>query len=266
MWECPDFFPLDGKQVLMLGPMEMLPKGEFHNGHNVIAFIGSYDEATHTFTKENVQLMDGGIDFYATQTTLAPDGRRIMTAWLQTWSDTEDKPKGCKWFGQTICPRELHIKDGRIVQAPVRELDAVHGKRTLHENVTVQSETSLEGIKGRVADLTVTVQPGEYRSFTLKLAADADHHTSLTYDPYTSELTLDRSYAGSRADIVHRRSCKVRSQNGALKLRILLDKNSIEVFANDGEQTMTAWIYTPPVCRWHHLCRRWQSNCYGGTV
>ena len=77
------------------------------------------------------------------------------------------------------------------------------------------------------------------------LAADADHHTSLTYDPYTSQLTLDRSYAGSRADIVHTRSCKVRSQNGALKLRILLDKNSIEVFANDGEQTMTAWIYTP---------------------
>ena len=46
-------------------------KGEFHNGHNVIAFIGSYDQATHAFTKENVQLMDGGIDFYATQTTLA---------------------------------------------------------------------------------------------------------------------------------------------------------------------------------------------------
>ena len=42
-----------------------------------------------------------------------------------------------------------------------------------------------------------------------------------------------------------RRSCKVRRQNGALKLRILLDKNSVEVFVNDGEQTMTAWIYTP---------------------
>ena len=146
MWECPDFFPLDGKQILMLGPMEMLPKGEFHNGHNVIAFIGNYDEATHTFTKENVQLMDGGIDFYATQTTLAPDGRRIMTAWLQTWSDTEDKPKGCKWFGQTICPRELHLKDGHIVQTPVRELDAAHGKRTLHEDVTVQNDTALAGI------------------------------------------------------------------------------------------------------------------------
>ena len=55
--------------------------------------------------------------------------------------------------------------------------------------IDVYKRQTLEGIKGRVADLTVTVQPGEDRSFTLKLAADADHHTSLTYDPYTSELT-----------------------------------------------------------------------------
>ena len=45
--------------------------------------------------------MDGGIDFYATQTTLAPDGRRIMTAWLQTWSDTEDK-QAARWSDRTI--------------------------------------------------------------------------------------------------------------------------------------------------------------------
>ena len=129
----------------------------------------------------------------------------------------------------------------------MRELDAVHGKRTFHENVTVQGETSLEGIKGRVADLTVQLEPGEemYHTFTVKVAAGEDYYTSLTYDSYSSVLTLDRSHAGSRADIVHTRSCKVRRQNGALKLRILLDKNSVEVFVNDGEQTMTAWIYTP---------------------
>ncbi len=84
MWERPDFFELDGKQILMLGPMEMRPKGEFHNGHSVIAFIGSYDRDTHIFTQESVQLVDSGIDFYTTQTTLAPDGRRIMTVWIYT--------------------------------------------------------------------------------------------------------------------------------------------------------------------------------------
>lgn len=245
MWECPDFFPLDGKYVLMLGPMEMRAKGAFHNGHNVIALIGDYDKATHTFTRERVQLMDCGIDFYATQTTLAPDGRRLMTAWLQTWSDTMDKPQDSKWFGQLIFPRELHLKDGKIVQTPAKELDAAHGNHIRHDKVIIQQETTLEGIGGRVADLTVQVQPGDYRSFTIKLAADPEYHTSLTYEPHSSLLTLDRSYAGSRADIVHSRSCKVRPQGGALKLRILMDKNSIEVFANDGEQTMTVWIYTP---------------------
>ena len=247
MWECPDFFPLDGKYVLMLGPMEMRAKGPFHNGHNVIALIGDYNKATHAFTRERVQLMDCGIDFYATQTTLAPDGRRLMTAWLQTWSDIEDKPKDCKWFGQLIFPRELHLKDGKIIQTPAKELDAAHGKRTFHQNVPVHMETTLKGIGGRVADLTVQLEPGEemYHTFTVKVAAGEDYYTSLTYDSYSSVLTLDRSHAGSRADVVHTRSCKVRRQNGALKLRILLDKNSVEVFVNDGEQTMTAWIYTP---------------------
>ena len=67
--------------------MEMRPSGEFYNGHNVIAFVGSYDEKTHTFTREQVQLMDGGIDFYATQTTQAPDAvsytHLVITAFQQ---------------------------------------------------------------------------------------------------------------------------------------------------------------------------------------
>lgn len=247
MWECPDFFELDGRHLILLSPQEMEARGEFHGGHASLYLVGDYDPATHTFTRESVHLLDCGIDFYATQTLQAPDGRRIMTAWLQTWSDTEDKPAGAKWFGQMICPRELHLRDGRLIQTPVRELDAAHGARTFHENVPVSAETSLPGIGGRVADLTVTVAPdGElYRSFTLKLAADADHFTTLTYDTYTSQLTLDRSRAGSHCDLVHSRSCTVRRQDGALKLRILLDRNSIEVFVNDGEQVMTVWLYTP---------------------
>ena len=32
MWECPDFFRLDGKWVLLTSPQDMLPKGfEYHN-------------------------------------------------------------------------------------------------------------------------------------------------------------------------------------------------------------------------------------------
>lgn len=247
MWECPDFFQLEGKQVLMAGPMEMQAHDEYHNGHCVIALIGSYDPETHQFTREKVQLMDEGIDFYATQTTLAPDGRRIMTAWMQSWSGSCAKPQGCRWFGQTIFPRELQLKDGRLIQTPVRELEAARGQKVLHENILIQDETQLEGIGGRVIDLTVQITPEEdCRSFTLKLAAKERFCTTLTYEPGSATLTLDRTYAGGLyQDIVHTRSCKILCPDKTLKLRVLLDRNSVEVFINDGEQTMTACIYTP---------------------
>lgn len=101
----------------------------------------------------------------------------------------------------------------------------------------IRTPADLKGLKIRVQDM---------KSQTDMMSYLGGIPVAMSYgDVYTSLLTLDRSCAGSRADIVHTRSCKVRSQNGALKLRILLDKNSVEVFVNDGEQTMTAWIYTP---------------------
>ena len=79
MWECPDFFALDGKQVLLTSPQDMMPQGfEYHNGNGTLCLIGTYEEQTDTFTEECSQSIDYGIDFYAPQTVLSPDGRRIM--------------------------------------------------------------------------------------------------------------------------------------------------------------------------------------------
>ena len=59
MWECPDFYPLDGKQVLMISPQEMEAEGlEFHNGNNTAFLIGNYDREKLKFTREKVQCVD----------------------------------------------------------------------------------------------------------------------------------------------------------------------------------------------------------------
>ena len=72
MWECPDFFRLDGKWVLLTSPQDMLPKGfEYHTGNGTLCLIGEYDEETGTFTEQYDQAIDYGIDFYATQTILS---------------------------------------------------------------------------------------------------------------------------------------------------------------------------------------------------
>ena len=64
MWECPDFFKLDGKWVLLTSPQDMLPEGfEYHNGNGTLCMLGDFDEEYGTFTEESNQAIDYGIDF-----------------------------------------------------------------------------------------------------------------------------------------------------------------------------------------------------------
>ena len=248
MWECPDFFPLDGRQVLLTSPQDMYPIGlEFHAGNNALCLIGEYDAQSNLFRRQSVQAVDYGLDFYAPQTLLAPDGRRIMIAWMQNWSTVNAKPFHCRWFGQMTLPRELSIREGRLYQQPVRELEACRGQRVFHRNIPVSGEINLPGVQGRMVDMTVTVHPtgGEiYRWFRIHVAKDGLHDTILRYKPNEGTLKIDRTRSGLPHDIVHTRSLLVRPQQGELKLRIILDRFSVEVFVNDGEQAASSVIYT----------------------
>lgn len=77
------------------------------------------------------------------------------------------------------------------------------------------------------------------------MAKDGEHDTIIRYRPDQGTLKLDRTRSGLPYDIVHTRSFLVRPlANGELKLRIILDRFSVEVFVNDGEVAASAVIYT----------------------
>jgi len=247
MWECPDFFPLDGKQVILTSPQDMDPVGlEFHAGNGTLCLVGSYDPE-QGFTRERVQAIDYGLDFYAPQTLLAPDGRRIMIAWMQNWATVGAKPYHCRWFGQMTLPRELTVKDGRLCQVPVRELEEHRGAAVIHHHISVCGETNLPGVQGRMVDMTVTIRPmgqGSYRWFRLHVAKDGQHDTIIRYKPDESTLKIDRTRSGLPHDIVHTRSFLVPPGKDEIKLRVILDRFSVEVFVNDGEVAASSVIYT----------------------
>lgn len=250
MWECPDFFALDGKHVLLVSPQDMLPEGfEYHNGNGTVCMIGRYDESRKRFFPERDQAVDYGIDFYAPQTLLTPDGRRVMIGWMQNWdtcklSGTPDR----QWFGQMSLPRELSVRDGRLFQQPVRELERYRSNPVSYQGVKVEGELALEGIAGRMVDMELTLRPAEagelYRRFSLRFAQNGQLRTSLSFHPHESTLKIDRKFSGSRRAYIHQRRSLVAHENGALKLRVILDRFSVEVFVNDGEQVMTAAIMT----------------------
>ena len=128
MWECPDFFELDGKHVLLASVQEMLPMGlEYPNGHGTFCMIGHLDAETGAFIGESDRAVDYGIDFFAPQTLLTPDGRRVMIGWMQNWGTCDLRSRAMPWFGQMSLPRELSIRNGMLIQRPIRELEALRG-------------------------------------------------------------------------------------------------------------------------------------------
>ena len=250
MWECPDFFPLDGKDVLLTSPQDMDAIGlEFHPGNANVCLLGRFDKATKHLMRENVQAIDYGLDFYAPQTLLTEDGRRVMIAWMQNWETSSCKLHDLHFFGQMTLPRELSVKGGRLYQTPVRELERCRGVMIDYHNVLINGETSLRGISGRCLDMTVTVRPGNdnnmFKWFRLYVARDGEHFTFIRYRPETGTIKVDRTHSGFPHDIVNVREFPVSMRDGCLKMRVIMDRYSLELFVNDGEQAASFVIYTP---------------------
>ncbi len=255
MWECPDFFELDGKWVLLTSPQDMLPEGfEYHNGNGTLCLIGNFDEETEDFSEETHQAIDYGIDFYAPQTILTEDGRRVMIGWMQNWDTCGFYTREYKWFGQMSLPRELSVRNGRLYQEPLRELKSLRKDMVCYRDVLVEGIVRLDGIEGRQAELEIDFTPAVpeafYKKFSIRFAENEQYHTKVSYRPNESVLKIDRKFSGSRRAIIHQRRSKVKTDpDGTLKLRLILDRYSVEVFVNDGEQVLSASFFTDPAAK-----------------
>ena len=253
MWECPDFFSLDGKQVLLVSPQDMHPSGfEYHNGNGTLCLIGTYDEKTGEFVEESNQAIDYGIDFYAPQTIETPDGHRVMIGWMQNWDACAIRAPYEKWAGQMSLPRELSIRNGRLYQSPWRGLSSLYTDTVIHKNVLVSGldEVVLDGISGRCLDMTVRIRPADrekiFHKISIRFAQKDNLRTGVSFRPYEQTVKIDRKYSGSCRAIVHQRRCLVPgSRCGEITLRLILDRYSAEIFINDGEYVMTASLFTP---------------------
>lgn len=245
MWECPDFFGLNGKHVLVVSPMDMqADKDKFHNGNQSVAMIGDYNRQKHQLEEEQVIPLDYGTDFYAPQTMQAEDGRRIMAAWMKSW-DMDIKPAEQKWNGMITLPRELELKNGILYQHPVKELGNYYTEPVIYKRKEISGKCILPGIEGRVASLEVELQEGDYETFTIYFAQNEKYHTYFKYIRTAQSIEFDRTYSGIVRDVICKRTMKIKKPGDKLKLHLIFDKFSVELFVNNGVQTFTSVFYTP---------------------
>lgn len=243
-WECPDLFALptpegDERWVLVVS---VNPGGQA-GGSGTRYVIGSFDEGTFTADDpatggpqdvDGSLWLDWGRDFYAaTSFNDAPDGRRVIMGWMSNWDYAAEVPS-VPWRGSMAIPRDLSLArvDGRLVveQTPVLAADR-RGLRLANLSTSGQLETVR---LPTLCDVEV--------EFDLSEADGAVLHVGQIQIGITKdEIWLDRTRS-PKSDF-HPGFASVSKFTwpfeSPVKLRVLLDTHSIEVFADGGVATLT---------------------------
>lgn len=133
--------------------------------------------------------------------------------------------------GNDDISERIEIKENRIWQNPVNELENYYQNPRCYEHAEIEGETVLAGVEGRTIDLTVTLEDGENTIFSIKLAADSEYETSYTYNKETRLLEIDRTYCGVTKDVVCVRKFRIEDPAGLKKMRFILDYHSIELLS-----------------------------------
>lgn len=248
IWECPDYFPLGDKKVLIVSPQEVEGYGEdVYPGFNNFFLVGEGEEFLD-FNRKTVQPIDFGTDFYAAQTIETEDERRVMIAWMQNWETCNYGNDKHDYYGMMTLPRELTMDGLYVLQNPIKEIENYYENEVSYNKVRVSDEECrLDGIDGRVFDMTIDVTPmisNDNYDFTIRLAKNEEHETRITFDSKKGKIKLDRSNSGVRISALDKREFSVDKNNGKLELRIVLDKYALEIFVNGGRQTAAMKIDT----------------------
>lgn len=226
MWECPDFFPLGDKYVLLISTMG-----------KVRWKVGAYSD--HRFTAENEGVVDWG-SYYAAKTMLDAHGRRILWGWIpESRPDAELIKAG--WAGAMSLPRVLSLNSRNELQTTI--VPDVHKLSTHHVRIVNEAASapnyrqSLDGIRIRdlSSQLEIEVQPNA-DDFTLRLYSDTGDFVRLSCSRQSGhrELRVNTQTAPLPA-----------SPGSPLRLHMFLDGSVLEVFANE-TVALTARVYQIP--------------------
>ena len=206
MWECPDFFALDGKHVLL-----------YSTEGKVIWEVGEYDTKELKFHPQKEGLLDLGA-YYAPKSMLAPDGRRILFGWIPE-KRPEAEYRAAGWAGAMALPRVLNVNSqGELEMSVVAGIDQLRSPVAINRRAepVTQISGSMRGLSGEVGgSFSATGSP-----VILLISAHPDMLIRL--GSQGTSLFIDDQVLPMKA-----------APNERVKFSVYLDGSIIEGFIND---------------------------------
>ena len=216
MWECPDYFETKGGKVLILSAMGFLKNGEKEKNQSICFHVEFDQSSCRMEIPDTYQFLDCGLDLYAPQTTLDAEGRRILSAWVRMPKVTDEG-----WIGMFCTPRVVEVRDGHIFFP-------------MHPNVR--------------AAYSQEIPPGSQRAKDGYLVSlDLEDGEELDVGGFVIRREGDRICTDRSAVFPSFPGAHLRSETPALKggchLDVVVDKDLVEVFVNEGECVISNAVY-----------------------
>ncbi|WP_419883599.1 glycoside hydrolase family 32 protein [Peribacillus sp. B-H-3] len=244
MWECPDYFTIENHGVLLFSPQGLQPEGDsFQNIFQSGVWVGKpLNLENGQFLHGDFQELDAGFDFYAPQTTLSPDGRRLMVGWMGL-PDIEYPTDTEGWAHCLTIPREVMIKDNLLCQRPVRELKEMR-KTESRSVMMLSNELRNPGLlSGESYEMIVNIELGNARRAGMKLRVGKGEETLIYLDAKNQKVVLDRTDSGTKFAQEYGSVRQKDYSKNNIRLHIFMDNSSIEVFINEGEIVFTSRLF-----------------------
>jgi sucrose-6-phosphate hydrolase SacC (GH32 family) len=223
---CANFFPIGTKWMLLC------------IAHSLGARYYLGDWKNEKFIPEEHHLMNWkGWEFFAPESLLTPDGRRVMWAWCHLRNDSENyEPPQSAIMS---LPRELTLPaDGILRIKPLRELESLRYDKKSVSNITVKSDSTymLKEIAGDTIELEVVIRSGQAKQVGVEVHCDraGGKGFPISVDPASKTLML--GYLKVPFEL---------NTNEEVRLRIFLDRYLIEVFANERQAAVARHTYDP---------------------
>jgi beta-fructofuranosidase len=244
MWECPDYFDLQDKGVFIFSPQGLEPEGDqYQNIYQSGYVLGEkLDVNNRTLTHGSFQELDRGFDFYAPQTMMNPEGRRILVGWMGL-PEIDYPTDRNGWAHCLTLPRELSIRGNKLIQQPVIELKKLRKQQHEVRDVLLQEKKVYNEFSGTTFEMVCEFDNFDAKEFGVEFRAGENEKTVIKYDAIEKKVILDRSLSGVLVgeDYGTERKCSLDSSK--IKFHLFVDISSVEIFINDGEEVFTSRIF-----------------------
>lgn len=243
-YEVPDLIPFQvggvTRWVLIASVIPGAPAG----GSGTLYYVGNFDGRVFTADPSTATLwLDYGADNYAGTTwNNHPDGSYVFIGWMNNWLYAKNIPTSV-WRGAMTFPRELTLVETtegwRLRQTPIAALGQLRQHSTQQGAFDLSGEHAVTGLDSVPGELTVDFELGTAAQVGVWLFGAME----IMYDRTAHTLTVQRPDAGL-TDFPTTISAPLSPDAlGRIRLHLLIDRASVEVFANDGLLSLTNQVF-----------------------